>query len=118
MIGLMILLAAGAQSTSPDTQYMIWGWGSESCGSWSAAAQRGPSDSRRIVYKSWLTGFLTASNLPGIAVGRPVYDTDAEGAVGWVDNYCKTYPLKKIVDASMQLTFKLEGIPATGASKE
>jgi hypothetical protein len=89
---------------------MIWGWGSESCGSWSAAAQRGTSDPKRVAYKAWLTGYVTAANLNRVLADRPDFTPDGEGMVGWVDNYCRAHPLETIADASVQLTLELSDL--------
>lgn len=97
-------------------EHTVWAWGGESCGSWTAAAERGLSYPKRTIFKGWLTGYVTAMNLWRVSQGHPDFETDAEGMVAWVDNYCKAHPLDLVADAAMYLSFELAAVPVKPSS--
>ena len=59
-----------------------------------------------------MLGYITAFNRWG-----PYYDapgisdiakgTDADGLIGWIDNWCRANPIENIADAAQNLIFEL-----------
>lgn len=96
MLTKSLLLSLLMMQQSP---MMIVGPGTDSCGQWlQARAARGVDD---VVYRTWLTGYLTGLNSSGerdILRGRRVDD-----AVLWMDQHCRANPTSSIFRAATAL---------------
>lgn len=100
--------AAAAQAT--DT-IAIWGIGQISCGRFVQERERGagaygPFDA---TFRQWLLGFLTALNWSDPERPDLLAGTDAEGAMLWVENHCRSQPLDTFFDAALALRRELVG---------
>jgi hypothetical protein len=72
----------------------VGGVGLMSCGSWTAH--------RSLNAQQWVLGFLSGVGLAGQADAiDPLSGTDAEAVWAWIDNYCRSNPLKQIADAAV-----------------
>jgi len=64
-----------------------------------------PGASASALYEAWLVG-----DLNGLAVATQVdflKDTNIQSYFLWVDNYCKSYPLKDLSLAGFRLSLEL-----------
>jgi hypothetical protein len=97
------VVAAFIRSHSkPSAYHTDIGKGVESCGTWTA--------DRRIDYgrsilgdEQWVLGYLSGFGFSG--VHDPLNHLDAEAVYGWVDNFCRENPLKRMIDAADALIY-------------
>ena len=78
--------------------------GMAGCGDWVEGRQKVESYID-LNNRSWLLGFLS-----GIAVALDkdfLIGTDSSSLYLWMDNYCKSYPLKDIRNGGINLSFEL-----------
>ncbi len=93
---LAVFLIGG---TAQAFEYQIFGLGTQSCGSWTAAKEE--DGWMRIAYHAWVAGYLTAYSAWEEKGSGPVSDENTvEGALAWVDNYCQVSPLRSVADAA------------------
>lgn len=98
LIGTLVLIAA--MVSIPAQASKVYGSGAGSCGKWTSDKAKASEGYRYD--KVWLVGFVSGA---GWGVGED-YEADADGMIGWVDNYCAANPLDDISDAAA-LVFKL-----------
>lgn len=95
----LVLVVMGLSAAMVDA-HAINVRASRSCGSWlSEKAQGRTTDSN--FNETWLLGFLS-----GLAIQSDkdaLKGTDNPSIFLWVDNYCRTNPLKDTIDAGMDL---------------
>jgi hypothetical protein len=48
--------------------------------------------------EAWVLGFLSGLGVAG--VGDPLNGVDNEGVMAWIDNYCQSHPINRLVDAA------------------
>ncbi|MGH6878707.1 MAG: hypothetical protein ACREHV_15200 [Rhizomicrobium sp.] len=89
-VGLIAALAsASAVAMDAKGNYTSLGPGSFSCGTWNGNKKY---DLGRELDYGWAEGVISAYN-EFVSRGKNVAsDTDAEGMMGWLDNYCITHP--------------------------
>lgn len=78
--------------------------GARGCGVW--VTDRSAGLSRSVGNETWFIGYLS-----GLAVYSNkdiLKDTDNDSLYLWVDNYCRSNPLKDISDAGVDLFFELK----------
>jgi hypothetical protein len=80
------------------SQFNLIGVGTASCGTWTVD-QRDPKSWPALADESWVLGFLSGIGFESLA-DNPLNGTDANGVVGWIDNYCAANPLSQIFDAT------------------
>ena len=80
------------------------GEGNSSCGAWTLERQQ--NSVRSTLYATWVLGFVSGQNaddsLPDFLKG-----VDAGAILGWIDNYCRSNPLEKVVGAADSLVVEL-----------
>jgi len=104
---LAVFLISGTAWALQPGEYKIRGSGSQSCGSWTAAKEKGNWD--RVVFLSWVGGYLTAySRWVEKDYRGSVTTSDSEGAWAWVDNYCRDNPLDNVALAASELILALK----------
>lgn len=86
-----------------------WGIGQISCGRFIQERERragahGPYDA---TFRQWLLGFITALNWMDPDRRDLLEGSDAEGAMLWVENYCRAKPLDTFLDAALALRQEL-----------
>lgn len=94
-----LLVSASAYASTLTTM------GAASCGEWEEARHSKDSPSASALYEAWLVG-----DLNGLAVATQVdflKDTNIQSYFLWVDNYCKSYPLKDLSLAGFRLSLEL-----------
>lgn len=101
LIALVPTVAAAQVPGEPPNDVIIGGMGSSSCGRWTTV-RRERSEGHAWGYEQWLLGYIS-----GVAVGNghpdvfnPLSGTDLDGVWAWVDNYCRTNPLRLLVEAA------------------
>ena len=55
-------------------------------------------------FAAWLNGFMTASNIYATDTWDITANTDLNGMLGWVDNWCKSHPTEKFAAAVTELS--------------
>jgi hypothetical protein len=73
------------------------------CGSWLLAREKQDSFARG--YQLWVTGFLSGAAF--IKNGRNLEGLDTEGLYLWLDNYCRSNPVKPLREAAISLSVHL-----------
>jgi len=96
---LAIPLPAFAQTS---IIYDLKGAGASSCGTWTQDHAQGDDSAVANVDDEWVFGFVVGQELLYADATHKNYtiNTDAGGIIGWINNYCQQYPVKKIVDAA------------------
>ncbi len=97
-LALTVALMIGSVGAAGEPFALI-GLGLASCGTWTAARR----DRRSSNYAQWILGFLSGAADVGVSNGMnldPLKGVDADGVLGWMDNYCQAHPLSQIVDAA------------------
>jgi hypothetical protein len=92
-------------ATAWSQQRIAAGAGLESCGTWLRVRQQANSANKAII-ESWVIGYLTAMNMDETQP-EALYGTDADGRQAWIDNYCRTNPLKAVIFAADELMKEL-----------
>jgi hypothetical protein len=54
-------------------------------------------------YRGWLSGYLSSYNRYAVDTYNILGRSDLEGAMLWVENYCKAHPLESFSDAVSSL---------------
>ena len=99
-----------AEAADNNGKYKILGRGGSSCGSWSTD-RKNPNSIESSADGDWLQGFVTGFNhfvWHGKDVGS---DTDYNGMMAWMDNYCAANPTKNIGRAAENLILFLASGP-------
>jgi hypothetical protein len=84
----LLLSATGCLSYDSDG-FVSFGVGNKRCGEYIVDARQ---PGRGFVYETWLSGFLTAFNAYNPGVSDILIGTDFEGAVVWINDYCREHP--------------------------
>lgn len=99
MIRSIIAVATALAITGGSAQaYQLLGPGGASCGTWVADQRTAPS--MYHLDEAWVLGFLSGAGDIGGPDLDPLRGLDAAAVAAWIDNYCQSHPLKKIVDAA------------------
>jgi hypothetical protein len=101
-----VLLASLIAATASAQEYIIFGEGFGSCGSWTNARQARTVESG--LKFQWLAGYLSGLNAAPHATARdPLSGTDAKALMAWIDNYCAANPLDALIIAAGKLMDEL-----------
>jgi len=84
---------------------MMQGWGvaNNSCGKYLSDVAEYQKDAEDA-YVSWLAGYATAFNAETPGVLDVLSVTDLDGAIEWVNNYCRQHPTDVFYIAVKRLT--------------
>lgn len=99
----MVILCPMADAADKSGSYVTWGLGTDSCGTYTTA-RRDQSD---LMYRVWLGGYLTATNIDTPDTVDIGGSTDLNGLLGWLDNYCQTNPTSSFGNAAEALVIFL-----------
>jgi len=103
---LLAVFLIGGSAWAVKVNYKSFGYGSESCGGWTAAKEEDGWE--REVSNAWVAGYLTAYSLWEENGSGPVTDeNNAVGANAWVDNYCQKTSLDAVADAAVKLIYAI-----------
>lgn len=78
----------------------------DSCGYWTQHRRQGEGQSQ--VWEGWILGFIAGLNVFGPNNGNIAPDVQADGLLGWIDQYCTAHPLERITFAGLKLADELK----------
>ncbi len=99
---LLSLSAQNAYSADKNGRYWIYGVGRQACETYLEARTNGGFS--EISYKNWISGYLTASNRSSEDTYNLLGSRDFQGALTWIDLYCKKHPQNTIYMAMANLS--------------
>ncbi len=99
---LLSLSAQNAYSSDKNGRYWIYGVGRQTCETYLEARVNGGFS--ELSYKNWISGYLTSSNRSSDDTYNLLGDTDFQGALNWIDLYCKKHSKNTIYMAMANLT--------------
>jgi hypothetical protein len=105
MVAICVLAGASLQSASAQSMRKGIGWGSTSCGKWSAE-RKNPSSFFAKSMEWWAVGFVSGSNWANTGPDH-LASVDAAAITSWLDNYCKRNPLETFPKAAAALASEL-----------
>jgi hypothetical protein len=80
------------------------GEGANSCGAWTFERQQ--NSTKSALYATWVLGYVSGQNADASTTNF-LQGVDAGAILGWIDNYCRSNPLEKIVTAAGSLVVEL-----------
>lgn len=100
LVALALLSANVVARPALAQSFEQMGYGTESCGSWSADRE----SSNAFSDESWVLGFITASNASYMLIKKQTVtvDTDSDGVFAWIDDYCSRNPTSSLTGATME----------------
>ena len=104
-----LLLASSIVAVSAPVEGGVEARQAPSCGEW--VSHREKSDTLALGNTSWLLGYLS-----GLAVSRGrdfLSGTDNGSLYKWMDNYCRTNPLRDVSSGGAALAAELTGKKGT-----
>ncbi len=102
LIAVVVLLSWGQPAAA--FTWTVIGEGYTSCGAWTKSSrQDGVLHWQRV---QWIFGFVTAAAY--YTRSDFAKNTDNDGLLGWIDNYCRDNPLDDISDATVALVKALK----------
>jgi membrane peptidoglycan carboxypeptidase len=106
-----VFVLQGRPTEAADTalQYVTLGTGTASCGRWTEDKL-----AQTTAYKqdtAWLIGFISAYNRYGWHGRNVTSETDVDGMLAWVGNYCAANPTEPISGAADYLAGFLSRSP-------
>ena len=90
IFALAVALTNSANASDAKGRYWIYGEGRQSCANYLEARQSGGVTEK--AYKDWIGGYITASNRLFEDNYNLLGKMDFQGALSWLDNYCKKSP--------------------------
>ena len=105
----LLLVPISAPASAAGQQYGVWGFGTQSCGTWTADKQKAGYE--QIVDISWVEGYMSAMDRTNPAINVASHHTDANGMAAWVDNYCAAHPIEQISAAAEAFAAELLSRP-------
>ena len=102
LTSLMLYYSSLAQASDKQGRYWIYGVGRQTCSTYLEARRN--SGISEISYKNWISGYLTSSNRSSKDTYNLLGNTDFQGALAWLDRYCKKSPKNTVYMAMANLT--------------
>lgn len=99
---ILTILSATSYAASKDGVFTILQRGNDSCGSFTAAAQKGTHQNNWAqwnLYTTYAMGYFTGVNTYEQNTKNILGTTDTEGVMGNIEKFCKDNPLKTFLDA-------------------
>ena len=87
LAGVSLFYSVAAMSSDTQGRYWIYGVGRQTCETYLDSRESGGIS--EISYKNWISGYLTASNRSQPDTYNLLGNTDFQGALVWLDKYCK-----------------------------
>ena len=101
---LLVCLVTPAWAANSKGQYEILGYGNNSCGTWTKHRKAGAWYGTA----GWVLGIVTGYNAYTDGVYNIAEGTDNQGLLAWIDNYCSSNPLEKVLAATNALVEHLK----------
>jgi hypothetical protein len=99
---LLLVVPISGICSDANGRYVVQGLGADSCGKFVEGTRE-----RREYYTTWVTGYLTAINAVSPMASDILGNTDIDGAVLSLENYCRINPLRTFGAASDALVKEL-----------
>ena len=96
---LLLVVPGSGMGTDADGRYEVYAFGLHSCGTF-VEARRNRDD---FLFATWFTGYMTAVNQLSHTAYSMLGTSDIEGAMLWIENYCRKNPLEPFAVASHAL---------------
>jgi hypothetical protein len=104
MLAAAMLTAATVQVWSQESSAMLIGFGTSSCGTW---RQVNRASSEWFGIWNWVLGYVSGQNFA--RTGNDfLKQTDADAIIAWMDDYCRSHPLEKVVTGANNLVTELQ----------
>lgn len=104
MILMALAMAAASPVKGPEQIYNFPD--QDSCGYWSE--QRRQTTGRSQMWEGWILGFISGLNVFGANNGNVAPGLQADGLLGWIDQYCSAHPLDRVTLAGFKLVDELK----------
>jgi len=91
-----------AFSADEHGRYWVYGVGRQTCETYLKARTDGGFS--EVSYKNWMSGYLTSSNRSTGDTYNLLGESDFQGALDWVEMYCKKHPGNTIYMAMANLS--------------
>lgn len=98
---LLLCASVAARAGEKPINVMNYGYGHTTCGHFLEARQQ-PESAERDGYAVWLGGFMTAVNIGG-PNHNVLRSEDLDGALYWLEDYCRKHPLENFAEAARAL---------------
>jgi hypothetical protein len=105
MIVLAVLLSTDATTVYAEGHTYI-GEGTISCGAWTERRAENEGSEPRAIAEAWVLGFISGANIYP-AHPEMLSNPDADAIWAWIDNYCRSNPLDRLVKANFALVDEL-----------
>lgn len=99
---ILTILSTASYAASKDGVFTVLQRGNDSCGSFTAAAQKGTHQNNWAqwnLYTTYAMGYFTGVNTYEQNTISILGNTDTEGVMGNIEKYCNDNPLKTFLDA-------------------
>jgi hypothetical protein len=103
-VATAILIGASVHVSAQNLPYTFAGFGGISCGKWMDVRARKQS----MAMEYWALGYVSGVNAFRTDGNDFVKDIDADAMWDWLDNYCRSQPLKLFAFAVMDLALVLK----------
>ena len=90
-----------AIATDSSDNYSVQGVGAQSCGKYIDARRR--DEFEEVLFLTWLTGYITAINKQYPKTYSIIGQTDSDGLLLWLENYCQQHPTEKFAGGASKL---------------
>jgi hypothetical protein len=107
-VALLLLLCANAQGSAGGLKRVFGQGVTDSCGAWLEARRK--SSTQAGFQSQWVAGYLSGTNAESNGPDFLV-ETDFDGLMAWIDNYCRSHPLEKVGIAAVNLLEYLRSRP-------
>lgn len=106
----VLLTNCTAQAATKEGSYATYGHGGNSCGAYLEALNKGRSGrgyNEENEYIVWARGYLSAYNHYMSNTYSILGQTDLEGAMAFIEKYCRENPLSPFSEAVEELVIRL-----------
>jgi hypothetical protein len=103
VVAFAVIFSGAVLLARPSLAQYI-GFGDKSCGTW--ALERRNQSTAALVYSAWVAGYVSGVNTANVIDNKSpdfLKRTDGAAITAWIDNYCSSYPLSTLLDASIKL---------------
>src|SRR5262245_52544462 len=101
---LLSLMSLSGICLDIDGHYTSMGYGGSSCGKFVEARN---NEHSKVAYATWVTGYMTAVNQERANTFSIAGNTDLDGLMLWIENYCKDNPLILFSNAVAKLVLEI-----------
>ena len=100
-LALVLMSLELAHAADEKGRYWIYGVGRQTCETYLDVREKGGF--AESSYKNWISGYLTSSNRASEDTYNLLGNTDFQGALSWLDDYCTKQPQNTVYMAMANL---------------